>query len=455
MAAHKSASDAPVSVADALTTLLDQHGADIVHAGIFDFGNAFRERRLRRAEAIETADVATFANVPAKWDTGEQLLFPGPYGSERITYDLASIRPYPFEDKAVAVVADYIGAQAEIMPRTILRRQIERAAKLGYDVEAAFEFEFIVLDETAETLRGKDFHGLKLFAPDNRCWSGQTAATFAPFVEALEARLIDGGIGLHALSVELGPGCFEATLRHKPGMAAADDAAFFRMFTKAHCRQRGLTASFMPLMGRAFPGLGGHVSVSLKDKRTGRNAFGAASEPHQLSGPAKSFLSGIVTWVPECFLMCAQTVNAYRRFAPGSWAPKTISWSPYNYTTAIRIATETEAMTRLECRLPGSDCNVYLTLAMLLAAGLSGVEKSLPLEAQPLLSGSPTEIPAGAPRLPRDLMDAASRFRSSDFARTGFGAAFVDHFATMCEAEYAALVRAVSAAEIERYLESG
>ena len=121
-----------------------------------------------------------------------------------------SIRSYPFEDNAVALVADYAGPQAGVMPRAVLKRQIDRAAALGYDVEAAFEFEFIVMDETANTLRSKGFANLKLFAPDNRCWSGQTAATFAPFVADLEDTLLKGGIGLHSLSVELGPGCFRS-----------------------------------------------------------------------------------------------------------------------------------------------------------------------------------------------------------------------------------------------------
>lgn len=456
MADTRSGKSGPTtSLRGELAAALEKAGADIVHAGVFDFGTMFRERRLRRAEALETADVATFANVIAKWDSAENLLFPGPYGSERVAYDLSSLRPYPFEDKAVAIVTDFTGPQAGIMPRTVLKRQIERAAALGFDVEAAFEFELIILDETAETLREKGFSNLKLFAPDNRCWSGQTAATYAPFISELESLLIKGGVGVHALAVELGPGCLEATMRHKSALAAADDAAFFRMFTKAFCRQRNLTASFMPLMGTSFPGLGGHVSVSLKSRKSAKNAFADAGAPHGLSRDARSFLAGIIDVVPDAFAMCAQTVNAYRRFAPGSWAPKTISWSPYNYTTAIRVASETEAMTRMECRLPGADCNVFLTLAMLLGAGLSGLERKLELKDEPLLSGSPTEIPAGATRLPRDLTEATGRLRSSAKARDLFGAPFIDHFANLCEAEATSLVRSVSPAEIERYLEGG
>ena len=434
---------------------LDELGADVVHVGIFDYATMFRERRLRREELLASTETAVFANVLPKWDTAEEIRFPGPYGSETIALDASSIRPYPFEPGAAAMVADYTGPQAAIMPRQVLREQVRRAEAAGFTVEAAFEFEFIVLSETAETLRTKGFTNLAPFAADNRCWSGQTAATFAPFVADLEALLVKGGIGIHSLGVELGPGCFEATLKHKPAMQAADDAAFFRMFTKAFCRQRNQTASFMALLGQGFPGIGGHVAVSLKDKKTGRNAFGSAKAEHGLSATARSFLAGIIDVVPQAFPLCAHTVNDYRRLAPGSWAPKTMSWAPYNYAAAVRTAAETEAATRLEFRLPGADCNVFLVLALVLGAGLDGLERKLALEAEPIKTGGPSEIPEGVERLPADLLEATRRMRASPTARRIFGDAFIDHFAAVCEAEDASLRRAVSTEEVKRYLEAG
>ncbi len=434
---------------------LDRVEADIVHVGIFDFAAMFRERRLRREELLAGAETAVFANVPPKWDAAESILVPGPYRSETVVYDPESIRPYPFEPRAAAMVADYSGPQREIMPRHLLRQQVAKAAAAGYDVEAAFEFEFILLNETADSLRAKTFAGFSPFAADNRCWSGQTAATFAPFVADLEDLLARADVGLHSLSVELGPGCFETTLKHRPALRAADDAAFFRMFTKAFCRQRNLTASFMPLLGAGFPGIGGHVCLSLRDLRSGRNLFADAAHEHGLSRTAQSFLAGIIDVVPEAFPMCAHTVNDYRRLAPGSWAPKTVSWAPYNYAAAVRTAAETAAATRLEFRLPGSDCNPHLVLALVLGAGLDGLDRKLALKDAPIASGGPTEIPDGAQRLPVDLLDATRRFRASETASRLFGAAFVSHFAGLCEAEDASLRRAVSPAEVKRYLEAG
>jgi glutamine synthetase len=441
----------PANLGKALEAL----GADIVHVGVFDFASVFRERRLRRADLLKGADTAVFANVLPKWDAAENILFPGPYRSETVTYDPASLRPYPFEKNAAALVADYNGPQAKIMPRRVLAEQVTKAHTMGYDVSAAFEFEFIVLNETADTLRAKGFTNLSHYAADNRCWSGQTAATYAPFVSDLEDLLARAGIDLHSLSVELGPGCFEATLRHCNALRAADDAAFFRMFTKAFCRQRDLTASFMALTGEGFPGIGGHINLSLSERRSGANAFGDRSDDNGLSATAKSFLAGIIDSVPDVFPMIGNTVNAYRRLAPGSWAPKTVSWAPYNYAAAVRIAAETEELTRLELRLPGSDLNPHLALAAMLGAGLDGLERNLALTAAPITSGGPNEIPEGVERLPVDLLEATRRFRSSAKARALHGAAFVDHYAALCEAEDTALRRVVSAAEVQRYLEAG
>ncbi|MEZ5925218.1 MAG: hypothetical protein R3D57_12630 [Hyphomicrobiaceae bacterium] len=433
---------------------LDDMGAEVAHVGLFDYASSFRERRLRRAELLATAETAVFANVPLKWDSAENILAPGPYRSETIALDPDSVRPHPFEPQAVAIVGEYTGPQAELLPRTVLRRQVERAAAAGYVVEAAFEFEFIVLNETADTLRSKGFSGPALFAADNRCWSGQTAATFAPFVADLEALLAKADIDPYSLSVELGPGCFEATLRHRPAMRAADDAAFFRMFTRSFCRQRDLTASFMASLGQGFPAIGGHVVVSLKDSK-GKNLFADPKDEYGLSATAKSFLAGMIEGVPEAFPLCNHTVNDYRRLGPGSWAPKTMGWAPYNYAAAVRTAAEAPEMTRLEFRLPGADCNPHLSLALVLATGLDGLERKLALQQAPIAKGGPDEIPEGVPRLPLDLLEATRKMRASKFARRWFGDAFVDHFTMVCEAEDAALRRAVSPDEVRRYLEGG
>jgi glutamine synthetase len=155
-----------------LAEALDKIGAEVIHVGIFDYAGMFRERRLRRQELLDGAGRAVFANVVTKWDTGENIVFPGPYRSETVRYDVESLRPYPFEAKAAALVMDYTGPQAEIMPRRVLQNQIAKARDMGFDVQAAYEFEFIVLAETAESLRAKSARQPLLVRADggNACW---------------------------------------------------------------------------------------------------------------------------------------------------------------------------------------------------------------------------------------------------------------------------------------------
>ena len=433
-----------------LADKLKEEKINIIHVGQFDHAGIFRERRMPRDSFLEWASQPRFSNTVAIWDSADNLFGPGPYLTEGVAIDAASLRSYPFEPDAAAIIAEFSGSSAEIMPRAVLRRQVERAAALGLDVRAAFEFEVIFLDETAESLRAARFAGLRSFAPDNKCWGGQTGANHAGFVAGLEDTLRATGISVFGVSGELGPGCFEATLAAESPLKAADDAGFFRLATRAYARNHGKTASFMSCLGQGYPGLGGHVSLSLWDKATGRNIF---SDPQSVTGQAAlNFIGGMTRTVPEAFVLCAHTVNAYRRYAPGSWAPKSVGWAELTFTTAVRSVPSQGAGARLEFRLPGADCNPYLALALMLGAGLDGIEEKLPAPA-PTPDAGPDDILPGAIRLPVSLADAAARLSESENARRLFGERFVNHFTRACEIEHASLARAVSAQEIERYLE--
>lgn len=433
-----------------LAERLEREGIDVLHVGLFDYASMFRERRLRREQFLAWARDPRFSNTLPHWDSADNLFGGGPYLTEALSLDLGSLRPYGFEPNAATIIAEYAGDNAGLLPRDVLRKQIERADAMGYEVRAAFEFEVIFLEEDAASLRDKGFAGLSTFMPENKCWSGQTAADQAEFVAALERAILDHGVSLFAVAGELGPGCFEATLAAETPMKAADDAAFFRVAARSFARSRGMTASFMASMGAPFPGIGGHVVLSLWDKATGKNLF--ADPAGTTNALAKQFIGGMARLTPEAFALAAHTVNAYRRFAPGSWAPKSVTWAEYTFTTAVRSVPNATDSARLEFRLPGADCNPHLTLALALAGGLDGIAEGLsPPDATPF--GGPDDIPPGATRLPRDLKDAADRLKASTLAKNAFGDAFVQHFAHACEVEHASLAKAVSAAELARYLE--
>lgn len=435
---------------NALAQALDRFDAEVVHVGQFDLASVFRERRLRRPQFLAWAEDARFANVLPFWDVTDSLFGGSRYYTEQVEIDAASLRRNPSEPGAVSIIAELAGEDRELMPRQVLRRQIERAAALGFAVDAAFEFEFILLDEDAASVRAAGFTGLKKFAADNKCWSGTTANTYAEFIAAMEAHILGHDVALFGLGVELGPGCLEATLAATEGLRAADDAAFFRLAARSFARRNGKTVSFMPYLGADYPGIGGHICLSLKDVRSGRNLFSA--DDGRTNSLAGKFIAGMMDVVPDAFALCTSTVNAYRRLAPGSWAPKSLTWAEHPFTTAVRSVPHAGPSARLEFRVPPADCNPYLTMALMLGAGLDGIERDLPVPAATQAAG-PDDVAPGAKRFPRDLAEAADRLDASDATRRIWGGAFIDNFAAACRAEYASLAKAVSADERARYLE--
>lgn len=435
---------------ETLADLLEPHSAEVVHVGQFDLNSSFRSRRLRKAPFLDWARDPRFANVLPYWDGAENLFGEATFFPEEVAIDPASIRRNPSEPHAVSLIAELAGPTKALMPREVLRGQVERAARMGFKVDAAFEFEVLLLDETATSVRDKGWDRLAKIAPDNRCWSGVTAFAEAGLVAEMEAEIVGNDVSLYGLAVELGPGCLEATLGAVEGLRAADDACFFRLASRAFARKKGLTASFMPMIGEGFPAIGGHCTLSLRDAGTGANLF---SDPSGATAPlARKFIAGMMDIVPEAFAMCTSTVNAFRRLAPGSWAPKSLTWAEHPFTVAVRSVPHAGPRARLEFRSPPADCNPYLTLALMLGAGLDGIERDLAAPA-PAEGGHPDHVPEGAKRFPRDLGEAAERLAASDAARRLFGAAFIDNFATACRVEHASLATAVSLQERARYLE--
>lgn len=435
----------------ALEAALDAHHAEVVHVGQFDAASIFRERRLRKAQFLEWAKDPRFSNTLAYWDSGDELFGGTSYGTPPQVIDTLSIRSYPAEPGGVAIIAEMDGEAKDLMPRQVLRHQLQRAESMGYSVKGAFEFEVILLEESDASVRDAGFRDLRQFAPDNKCWSGTTAATHAELIAELEAEILGYGISLFGLGVELGPGCLETTLAAETGLKAADDASFLRLAVRSFARRRGMTASFMPFMGAGYPGLGGHLSLSLHDLKTGENKF--ASPDGKTSALARSFIAGMMDVVPECYALCTSSVNAYRRLAPGTWAPKAVTWQDHTFTTSVRSVPSLGEHARLEFRSPPADCNTYLTMALMLAAGLDGIQRDLPHQPAAEAAG-PDDIPSGSRRFPRDLAEAADMLDHGTNGRRLFGEAFVENFVKACRAEDAALRKAVSAEERRRYLEA-
>ena len=437
-----------------LASELRSQNLAIAHVGIFDLNAYFRERRIR-IDKLEKVfgENGTFVNVLPRWDTGEKVQHPGPFVGEHVKIDLGSCRPYPFEEDAVLLIADYDGISQSWSPRELLCAQLKMAANLGYGVRAAFEFEFFVLNENGESLRDTQFSVTKKYAPENHCWAGETGAVYAEFIAALESDLIKGGIEPLSVGSELGPGCFEITLQETDPLRAADDAAFVELFTKANCRRQGRTASFMAQMTTDSAGLSGHLHLSLFELTTGKPVFPDPTDEYGMSKEFSKFVAGVLNLVPDGLAFSHHTVNSYRRHAKGNWAPRMASWAVQDYAAGIRIVPEPADQCRMEYRLPGADTNPYMTLAYVLGAGLHGIETNS--ELPPSLT-SPVGSDTGYvvdKSLPNDLYEASVRLNASQKSREIFGSHFVDYLVSACVHESEETKQYVSNLERQRYLE--
>jgi glutamine synthetase len=427
-------------------------GTSTYHFGIFDYDGCLRVRRFAKAQGGDALrNGFSFPDVIYRWDTSEAVYDAGAtYGSENCSADVASGRNYPFEPNAKFYIADFTGPSQSLSPREVLKRQIARAEAMGFRARAAFECEFTVLNETAESLRVKNYQDPIAWAPDNRCWSADSAGVYSSFVTGLEEVMQTLNVPLFGLGTELGPGCFEATLAATEPLKAADDYGLFRTFTKTYCRRQNLTASFLAQLGKGFQGLSGHVNLSMTD-RQGAPVFAASDG--KLNDAMSHFIGGILTLLPECAALCSHTVNAWRRMVPGNWAPRTPSWDFNNYGVAVRVVAATPEATRIEFRVPAADTNPHLALALALGAGLWGIENRIPLPER-ATGDVRSFVPKGLRALPRNLGEAAERLAVCEEAHALFGAEFVSHFAMTRTHEDNVLRRAVSAEELARYLEA-
>ena len=436
-----------------LPGLTDETSRGHVHIGLFDLDGTFRHKRVGQEKARKLlANGYSFCEVLYQWDTAEQPYYGGPFLDRPAVIDPASFRPYPFAEGDALCIADFTDAFGERSARNQLARQIERAASLGFSVHSAFEFEFMVLDETPETLRAKDYRPLDFAAPGNRTYSLQTAATWQELLDEFEATMGDCGIALDSIHSELGPGCFEAPLHHAEGIRGADDAALFKNFAKAFFLRHDLMATFMSKLGADMPSQSGHVHISLRDRETGAPTLVDAAAEDGLSQQARWFIGGLMTLMPNWLALTNHTINAYKRLGHGGWAPAQATWGIQNRTTAIRVMNDSPGATRIEFRAPGADTNPHAALAAVLGAGLWGIENQC-APPPPRTDDCEAADDTGPGAFPRTLAEAADRLHASGVAREVFGDTFVDHFVYSRRIEDAAYRRQVTSWEIARYLE--
>jgi len=449
-----------VTTTKALDHWIEREGIRRFKIGIFDIDGVLRAKYVDREKLRSAVDKGFgFCDVVLGWDAHDELYdrvevsgWHTGYRDAPVRLDLSSLRRIPFEPDTLLLLGGFQEGYAEVCPRTLLARGLERAREMGFGVAAAFEYEFFLFDETPHGVREKGYRNLRPFTPGMFGYSGIRSSVHAELHHELLDLMEGLDCALEGLHTETGPGVIEAAIRYDHGLAAADKAALFKTFTKVFAQRRDLMATFMAKWSDDYPGQSGHLHMSLVDVESGRNAFHDAEDPFGMSATMRHFVAGQVRLMPELLSMVCSTVNAYRRLVPGLWAPTAANWGVENRTCAIRVIPGGPGAQRSEYRVAPADANPYLVQAAALASGLHGIEERL--ELPPRVEGNAYEDAAArALTLPTGLSEAAGRLRASQVARTAFGETFVDHFATTREWEEEKSRRHVSDWDLARYFE--
>ena len=439
--------------------IVEARGLSHVKVGAFDIDGILRGKYMSAAKFLSSLESGFgFCDVVLGWDSKDQLYdnvqltgWHTGYPDTEARIVPESCRALPWEDPVLFFLAEFAGPAAAVCPRTLLRRVLDRAAGMGYEVFSGFEYEFFVFEETPDSVREKHYKNLKPIAPDMFGYSVIRNSVWSDLYRDLLDNCEAMDIPIEGLHEETGPGVLEAAIAVDTGLAAADKAALFKTFAKVIAQRRGLMATFMAKWSKDYPGQSGHIHISLRDA-AGKPVFHDADKAHGMSDAMRWFVGGQQKLMPDLLAMISPTVNSYTRLIPGFWAPTDATWSVDNRTCALRVIGGSAKAQRVEYRVAAADANPYLALAAAVASGLWGIENRIeptaPVKGNSYAAKHPKRL-----ALPRSLSESAQRLRACDMAKDWFGATFVEHFAASREWEEREYRRHISDWELARYFE--
>ncbi len=382
------------------------------------------------------------------WESG--------YGDWQARPDWRTLRILPWHEKTAFVLADVMNEETDemvsIAPRTILRRQLERAATMGLSVKAASELEFYLLTDTYAQAHAKRYEDLTRYGWYNEDYHLLQATKAEPLYRQFRNLLSDAGIPIEFSKGEAAPGQHELNIHYAEALESADRHVLLKHGVKEIAVQNGYSVTFMAKPDHTWTGSSSHIHLSLWGADGARNLFhDPAGSPYGMSQTMRHFLGGMIACAHELSLFVASNINAYKRYAVVSWAPVNIVWGRDNRTCGFRVVGRGESL-RIENRLPGGDTNPYLAYAACLAAGLYGIEHAIEPPAE--YKGN-AYIATDVPHVPRALYEAINALETGTMAREAFGTDVVDHYLTMARVEQQAFDAAVTTWERERYFERG
>ncbi len=403
---------------------------DALDRGIWFDGSAIEGyARVAESDMHLRPDPATFAVLP--WLSGGQA-------TARLICDVFTPDGQPFQGD----------------PRAVLRRAIAQAGEMGFDYHTGPEMEFCLL---------KPHPDGALLPPVPHDESGYFDAPSegaSGLLRQFAAVLETFGINVDALHHEIAPGQYEIDLHYANALRTADDTVTFRLALKAVAQGSGYYCTFLPKPIQGAAGSGMHVHQSLTYFKNGKNAFSDPGDPYGISQTARRFIAGQLLHAPGMCAVLAPLVNSYKRLASGYEAPVAIDWGRTKHTALIRVPRASSPETaRLELRCPDPACNPYLAFAVMLAAGLDGIQRELIL-AEAVEERLPAENnarrssgrPPGELRLPGSLNQAIDALERDEVVQAALGPLICDRFFNAKRMEWEEYRREVTEWELKKYL---
>lgn len=379
----------------------------------------------------------------------------GDFSDTRLRVDEQSRRHMPWEKQgdSALYLAEFTGDASAYCPRSVLRRVLDRAADAGFHPTYGYEIEFTLFNETSESLREKDFDNLQTATPhashDLLLYQSLQSDFYTKVADICEPL----GIEIGKMHEEIGGGFMEACIDAGQALRPADQAVLLKNFLRVLAMRQGQSVCYMPRWSETADSQSTHIHLSLNDT-DGAPMFWSDSADNHISDNFRYFIGGLQANLPGMMLMFAPTVNSWRRFAEGTFAPPAYSWGFENRTCAFRVVGHSPQSLRFENRLPGADSNPYLTMAATLSAGLAGIEaKTDPTEAT-VGNGYIAGVCQGDPLIP-DMQTAIEQLQISAHAAEWLSPRFVEAFSATRAAQMSQFENSDLIAERKRFFELG
>lgn len=400
--------------------------ADALGHGVWFDGSSIEGfARMVESDMYLVPDPATYALIP--WDQHEGL------ATARLLCNVYTPDAKPFAGD----------------PRHVLATVTRQAAELGFAFHVAPELEFFLFKP--------DEQGRASPLPHDHAGYFDVSTDQATLIRRQMVRALQGlDIAVEAAHHEVAAGQHEIDLRYAEALRAADNTVTTRVTLKAIAQINGLYATFMPKPIASVNGNGMHVHQSLTDLVTGQNVFADPADAYGLSATARHFIAGLLAHARGMCAILAPLVNSYKRLVPGFEAPVYISWGRTNRSALVRVPRITAGRpqsTRVELRCPDPACNPYLAYAVMLAAGLDGIRRKLPLKEaaeEDLFHVDPRA--RGLATLPVSLGAALEALREDELIQATLGPYVYERFVDAKQQEWESYRAYVSEWEVSRYL---